>query len=330
MQPQLYNLLPTQLKDATIPLAFIGGFFVLRFLNRFMGGVWKHLLRPSKNLKQRYGSRNKDSWAVITGSAMGIGKQYGIELAKMGFNIVMIDKDAKEMEKTKHEISALGAKVKTITWDLGEIGNAENYGLFEKTLSQTTKDCDVCILVNNAAEFQQQSLIQMSPETLFRASNVNSHAPALLARFFLPQMLSKYDSMGIKSAIINVGTNAAEIQNPRYQFAVYGASKSYLHILSSGMQECWSGKIDILTAIPRQTKTTMCPVDFCFTATPKAHVQSILSQVGSEKQSYGTLMHDLEYQMRFKMPFGFMFDNVIQLLNKKENEKLIQLYNKRM
>ena len=42
---------------------------------------------------------------------MGIGKQYGIELAKMGFNIVMIDKDAKEMEKTKHEISALGAKV---------------------------------------------------------------------------------------------------------------------------------------------------------------------------------------------------------------------------
>ena len=56
-------------------------------------------------------------------------------------------------------------------------------------------DCDVCILVNNAAEFQQQSLTQMSPETLFRASNVNSHAPALLARFFLPQMLRKYDSM---------------------------------------------------------------------------------------------------------------------------------------
>ena len=59
----------------------------------------------------RYGSRNKDSWAVITGSAMGIGKQYGMELAKMGFNIVMIDKDAKEMETAKHDISALGAKV---------------------------------------------------------------------------------------------------------------------------------------------------------------------------------------------------------------------------
>ena len=62
----------------------------------------------------RYASQNKDSWAVITGSAMGIGKQYGINLAKMGFNIVMIDKDEKEMEKTKHDIASFGVKVKHI------------------------------------------------------------------------------------------------------------------------------------------------------------------------------------------------------------------------
>jgi len=322
--------LTTHLKDITMLLAFVGTFYVLSFIIKFLSGVWKHLLRPSRNLKQRYASRNKDAWAVITGSAQGIGKQYGIELAKIGFNIVMIDKDAKEMEKTKQEISKYGAKVKTISWDLGDIGSAENYESFEKILSQATKDIDVCILVNNAAEFQQQSLIQMSPDTLFRASHVNSHAPALLARFFIPKMMLKKDTTGVRSAIINVGTNAAEIQNPRYQFAVYGASKSYLHILSSGMQECWDDKIDILTAIPRQTKTPMCPVDFCFTATPEAHVRSILSQVGHEKQSYGTLMHDFEYWLRFKMPFGFIFDNIIQLLNRKENEKLIQLYNKRM
>ena len=55
-------------------------------------------------------------------------------------------------------------------------------------------DMDVCILVNNAAEFQQQSLIQMSPDTLFRASHVNSHAPALLARFFIPKMMRKTET----------------------------------------------------------------------------------------------------------------------------------------
>jgi len=327
---ELSTQLKDQLKDVTLPLAIIGGLFVVSSFKGFLSGVWKHFLRPSRNLKKRYGSQNKDSWAVITGSAMGIGKQYGIELAKMGFNIVMIDKDGKEMEKTKKVLSELGAKVKAITWDLGDISDTEKYESFEKILSQTTQDIDVCILINNAAEFQQQSLIQTPPETLFRASHVNSHAPALLARFFIPQMMHKYDTMGVRSAIINVGTNAAEIQNPRYQYAVYGASKSYLHILSSAMQECWDDKIDIMTAIPRQTKTPMCPVNFCFTATPEGHVRSILSQLGHEKQSYGTLMHDLEYQLRFKMPFGFIFDNIVQLLNRKENEKLIQLYNKRM
>ena len=30
-------------------------------------------------------------------------------------------------------------QVKTIAWDLGEIGNGQNYESFEKMLSQTTK-----------------------------------------------------------------------------------------------------------------------------------------------------------------------------------------------
>ena len=60
----------------------------------------------------RYGAQNKETWTVVTGSAMGIGKAYSLELAKMGFNVIMIDKDDNQMEKTKLEITALGVKVK--------------------------------------------------------------------------------------------------------------------------------------------------------------------------------------------------------------------------
>ena len=59
----------------------------------------------------RYGAPNKESWAVVTGAAMGIGKHYGLELAKKGFNIVMIDKDEKETEKTRRELVQSGVKV---------------------------------------------------------------------------------------------------------------------------------------------------------------------------------------------------------------------------
>jgi len=321
--------MPNEAKNVLLFLGGIGAYRSINFIGGLLGGIWKHVLRPSYDLRKRYEAPNKESWAVVTGAAMGIGKHYGLELAKKGFNIVMIDKDENETEKTRREIVQSGVKVKTIIWDLGDLGDAERYEGFEKVLTETTKGLDVCILINNAAEFQQDSLIQIPTSRLFRASNVNSHAPALIARFFIPKMLEKHRN-GQRSAIINVGTNAAEIQNPRYQFAVYGASKAYLHILSSGMQECWADKIDVMTAIPRQTKTDMCPVNFCFTTTPKNHVRAVLTQLGYEKQTYGTFMHDLEYQMRFNIPFGFVFDQLIQMLNKKENQKLVQLYDKKI
>ena len=59
----------------------------------------------------RYGSSNKELWALITGSAMGIGKAYSQELAKIGFNIIMVDKEDDKMEKTQQELEQLGIKV---------------------------------------------------------------------------------------------------------------------------------------------------------------------------------------------------------------------------
>ena len=71
----------------------------------------------------------------------------------------------------------------------------------------------------------------------------------------------------------------------------------------------------------------MCPVDFCFTATPKAHVQSILSQVGSEKQSYGTLMHDLEYQMRYNIPQNHLLSKIeLRLYLKLNNATIFDIF----
>ena len=54
---------------------------------------------------------NKESWAVDTGAAMGIGKHYGLELAKKGFSIVIIDKDEDGTEKTRRELVMSGVKV---------------------------------------------------------------------------------------------------------------------------------------------------------------------------------------------------------------------------
>ena len=76
-----------------------------------------------------------------------------------------------------------------------------------------------------------------------------------------------------------MGTNAAEPQNPRYKFALYGATKSYNHILSSGLEECYGDKLDVMTVIPRQTKTRMNPADYMFTVTPEGHAKAIIGEL---------------------------------------------------
>ena len=50
---------------------------------------------------QRYG---EDSWAVITGSTDGIGKASAFHLAGLGFNIVLISRNAEKLAKVAKEI----------------------------------------------------------------------------------------------------------------------------------------------------------------------------------------------------------------------------------
>ena len=66
--------------------------------------------------------------------------------------------------------------------------------------------------------------------------------------------------------------------NPRFKFALYTATKSYNHILSSGIEEWYGDKIDIMTVIPRQTETNMNPVGYMFTVSPETHAKAVINQ----------------------------------------------------
>ena len=48
--------------------------------------------------------------------------------------------------------------------------------------------------------------------------------------------------------------------------------------------------------------------------------------MGWENKTYGPLIHDLEYNLRFVYFFGF-FDRFVQWRNKKRNERIVEMYN---
>jgi len=243
-------------------------------------------------------------------------------LAKEGFSIFFIDKDEPCSIATKKEIENLGVHCEYIIYDFGHLGNSDEAKNFISTLDSAMKGKDVAILINNVAEFQHEEFATVSTDTIFRASNVNCHAQAILSNHFLNKLIDR----PTRSALVSVGTNAAEPQNPRYKFALYGATKSYNHILSSGLEECYGDKLDVMTVIPRQTKTRMNPADYMFTATPEGHAKAVVDQLGWESRTYGPWIHDFEYAMRFVyIPFG-LFDKFVQWCNKSRSDRMIQLY----
>ena len=57
-------------KTATCTLAAVGALVVGNELLKWTYAAYKYLIRPSYNLKRRYG----ENWAVVTGASDGIGK----------------------------------------------------------------------------------------------------------------------------------------------------------------------------------------------------------------------------------------------------------------
>merc|ERR1719232_2510908 len=91
------NNLSDETKQALlVTCAAVGAMNLAKAGGDLLYGVWKHLLRPRRNLLARYAAKDgSQPWAVVTGGADGLGLAYCKQLAAEGFNICVIDKDTK-------------------------------------------------------------------------------------------------------------------------------------------------------------------------------------------------------------------------------------------
>ena len=62
-------------------------FEVLILLYKSYRFIQKHFFYKELNLIERYG---ENSWVLITGPSSGQGKQFALQLAKRGFNIILV------------------------------------------------------------------------------------------------------------------------------------------------------------------------------------------------------------------------------------------------
>jgi len=187
-----------------------------------------------------------DKTVLITGAAMGLGRLFAHKaVGDKAAAIVLWDINEHALKDTAAELEAAGGTVRSYVVD---ISCAE--AVAAAAAQVRAEAGTVEILFNNAGivrgngYFWETSDVRDIEQTLA----INSLAPMLVAREFLPDMI-KSDA---DCRIVNIASSAALLSNPR--MAVYAASKWALVGWSDSV------RLELEQAGHRTTKvTTVCP-----------------------------------------------------------------------
>jgi NAD(P)-dependent dehydrogenase (short-subunit alcohol dehydrogenase family) len=151
--------------------------------------------------------------ALVTGSAMGIGKAIAIGLAQEGANLMLAD--IKGTEVTEKAIRDLGVKVESVQTDVTSEQQIEN--LFSKTMERFGR---LDVLVNNAGIFSGGPLEDTKTEAWDKVIATNLRAHFLCTRFAFKIMKAQGGGR-----IINIGSISGErvrAYNAAYSVAKFG------------------------------------------------------------------------------------------------------------
>ncbi len=132
--------------------------------------------------------------ALITGCAIGIGREIALELARDGYNIIgTYNTSSKEIEVVKKRIESLGIKFDSYKLDLTK---EDEINKFYKEIENKYKNID--ILINNAAKSLDNDFYLKTKKEFMEVLEVN-----LIAPFLLIQKFSKIMDNGV---IINISS----------------------------------------------------------------------------------------------------------------------------
>jgi short-subunit dehydrogenase len=206
--------------------------------------------------------RNFETYALVTGAASGMGRVYAERLAAKGYNLVIVDINAKGLDETaamvKAEIaSAEGIsdelkkafRVLPVVQDLSAVDAADQ--IWEKTEAE---GCVVEVLVNNAGVMYCQGIAETSERMLKLIMMVHMNTPLLLCRKYIGGM--KERGCGY---ILNISSLAAWMSWPG--IGMYGNTKRFVRDYSRELRiECQKTGVSITNAYFGAVDTPLIPL----------------------------------------------------------------------
>ncbi|MFW5683866.1 MAG: SDR family NAD(P)-dependent oxidoreductase [Spirochaetota bacterium] len=159
----------------------------------------------------------KGAWAVVTGASSGLGRDFALQLAELGLNVVVAARREERLRELASEIeTTYGREVKTVAVDLaGEDGAEELY--------RAVADAGIepAVLVNNAGFGAHGYFLDIPWEKERAMLNLDILTLVYLTRRFAADMVARG-----YGRILQVSSIGAYQSAPSY--ASYAAAKAYV------------------------------------------------------------------------------------------------------
>lgn len=167
--------------------------------------------------------------ALITGASSGIGEAYARALASLGYNLILVARNAERLTKLSTQISQdYGILSEVLSADLT---TSEGIGKVEERI---LRGGGVDFLVNNAGYGFLSTFAQTPIQKILEMVNCHTMASVRLTRAALPGMIARRHG-----AVINVSSLSAFAPTPRS--VTYSATKGYLNNFSQALHHELAG-----------------------------------------------------------------------------------------
>ncbi|XP_068173815.1 very-long-chain 3-oxoacyl-CoA reductase-B [Antennarius striatus] len=275
------------LRSAEAPLFWVGAlttaWLALCGLHRLLSGVRVWVFGNGRLVSPD----NLGKWAVVTGATDGIGKAYAEELARRGFNMVLISRSQEKLEDVASALaSRCGVDTRTISADFSCVD------IYQK-IRDGLAGLEIGILVNNVGTsysypefFLELPNLDNFIDTMV---NINITSVCQMTRLVLPQMCERR-----RGVILNI--SSASGMYPVPLLTVYSASKAFVDFFSRGLQaEYRSRGVIIQSVLPFFVATKLSKVrrPTLDKPRPERYVSAQLRTVGLQTQTSGYLPHAL-------------------------------------
>lgn len=165
------------------------------------------------------------NYTLITGASAGLGREFSIQCAGMGMNIIMIALPGSNTTSLANNLMLeFGVKISVFEFDMSDCV------LLVEKMNYIAANFNVNFLINNAGIGGTVAIMESPLNAIDRILQVNIRSMVLITQILLPGLL-KHD----KGYILNISSMAAF--TPIAYKTVYPASKAFISSFALGLRE---------------------------------------------------------------------------------------------